>query len=369
MNQTARIIDFKSDTRPMLLTVVHTEEEFDWSKPFDRHSKGVTHLREVERIHEIFGRHDISAIYMVDYPVASDRTAVAALNAVASAGRTTIGAHLHPWVNPPFIETVSNYNSYPGNLPFSLERAKLEQLTTRIEESFGHRPVAYLAGRYGFGERSLSVLQELGYRLDFSAVAQGDFRSDGGPDFRAYDNRCFWQGTPPILRIPHSSADFGFLCRSARRLVDVGRHAAMRWLHVPGVLSHLGAVRRVRLTPEGFSLRDLMAGTHALIAAGIRVLVFSFHSPSMAPGFTPYVRDRHDRDDFLSCIDGFLKFFREDCNGRSLLPDAVLAAASCAARLEILDCGADPQPGGLPFDRAACDQTANLFRVRGDRRR
>lgn len=365
MTGARRIIDFGPDARPILLTVVHTEEEFDWSKPFDRNSTAVTHLGELGRIQEIFARRDVSAAYMVDYPVASDRTAVAALNAVASAGRTMIGAHLHPWVNPPFAETVCPHNSYPGNLPCSLERAKLEQLTTRIERSFGHRPMAYLAGRYGFGERSLSVLQELGYRLDLSAVALGDFRADGGPDFRAYDSRCFWDGTPPILRIPHSSADVGFLCRNARRLVDAGRNAAMRRLRVPGALSRLGAVRRVRLTPEGFSLHDLVAATRVLIAAGIRVLVFSFHSPSLAPGFTPYVRDRHDRDDFLSRIDGFLKFFREDCDGRSLLPDAVLAAASRAVRPQILDCGADPEPGGLPFDGAAGDQTANLSGLRG----
>jgi len=330
MNQARRIVDFAPDTRPMLLTVVHTEEEFDWSKPFDRNSRATTHLCELGRVREIFDRRDVSAVYMVDYPAASDRTAVAALNTVARTGKAMIGAHLHPWVNPPFTEMVSNFNSYPGNLPCSLERAKLEKLTTRIEQSFGHRPMAYLAGRYGFGERSLSVLQDLGYRLDLSAVALGDFRSDGGPDFRAYDSNCFWDGTPPILRIPHSSADVGFLCQNARRLVDIGRNAAMRRLHVPGALSRLGAVRRVRLTPEGFSLRDLIAGAQALIAAGIRVLVFSFHSPSLAPGFTPYVRDLHDRDEFLSRIDRFLKFFREECDGQSLLPDSVLAAASCA---------------------------------------
>ena len=120
--------------------------------------------------------------------------------------------------------------------------------------------------------------------------------------------------------------------RSTRSSNDGGSvtagSAALRRLHVPGVLARLGAVRRVRLTPEGFSLRDLRAGTRALIAAGVRVLVFSFHSPSVAPGFTPYVRDPHDRDEFLSRIDGFFKFFKEDCDGRSLLPDAVLAAAA-----------------------------------------
>lgn len=364
MNQARRVVEFTPDTRPTLLTIVHTEEEFDWSKPFDPKSNAVTHLSELGRAHEIFERHGARAAYMIDYPVASDSKAVAALSALASQGRAMIGAHLHPWVNPPFVESVSNYNSYPGNLPRALERAKLQKLTSRIEQSFGRSPIAYLAGRYGFGEQSLSVLQELGYRLDFSAVALGDFRSDGGPDFRAYDSNCFWDGTPPILRIPHSSADVGFLCRDARRLVDTNRNAAMRRCHVSGVMSRLGAIRRVRLTPEGFSLRDLKAATNALVAAGVRLLVFSFHSPSLAPGFTPYVRDRHDLDNFLSVIDNYLKFFRAECGGCFVLPDAVLSTAADASspdnRAKILDCGANPRHRGFLIDRASRDRTGTL---------
>jgi hypothetical protein len=346
MNEVRHVVDFGPDVRPILLTVVHTEEEFDWSKPFDRNNTGVTHLRELGRLQEICDRWDVPVTYMVDYPVASDKTAVAALSTVANLGKATIGAHLHPWVTPPFDEIVSNYNSYPGNLPRTLERAKLEELTSRIEKSFGRRPWGYLAGRYGFGKRSLSILQSLGYRLDLSIVASGDFRSDGGPDFRGYDNNCFWTDTSSVLRIPHSSADVGFLCRDGRRCVDAHQYAALRRLHVPGVLSRLGAVRRVRLTPEGFSLRNLMDAARTLIAAGIRVLVFSFHSPSLAPGFTPYVRDQRDRNEFLSRIDGFFQFFREECDGRFLLPDTVCAAASSAScsddHSKILDCGADP---------------------------
>jgi hypothetical protein len=364
VSQERRIVGVARDARPMLLTVIHTEEEFDWSKPFDRGSTAMTHMREIGRLHDIFDKRDVPAVYMVDYPAASDTAAVAALNARASAGKAAIGAHLHPWVNPPFVEAVSSFNSYPGNLAGPLELAKLETLTRRIEQGFGHRPVAYLAGRYGFGERSLPILQQLGYRLDLSAVAFGDFRSDGGPDFRGYDSNCFWEGTPPVLRIPHSSADIGFLCRNARRRVDTDRHAAMRRLHVPGVLSRLGAVRRVRLTPEGFSLPDLVACAQALIAAGIRVLVFSFHSPSVAPGFTPYVRDQQDRAEFLSRIDGFLQFFREECDGQFVLPDAVPGCGTggpCPhGRAEIFDCRTHPQPPGVSVDGTARDQTATL---------
>ncbi|MSO77898.1 MAG: hypothetical protein EXQ87_13480 [Alphaproteobacteria bacterium] len=63
-----------------------------------------------------------------------------------------------------------------------------------------------------------------------------------------------------------------------------------------------------------------------MCAAGIRVLVFSFHSPSVTPGFTPYVRDQADLRSFLERIDGFLASFRTELGGRFASPDEVLAA-------------------------------------------
>jgi hypothetical protein len=77
-------------------------------------------------------------------------------------------------------------------------------------------------------------------------------------------------------------------------------------------------------------LRELIAGAQALIHAGVRILVFSFHSPSLAPGFTPYVRDRQDRDEFLQRIHDFLRIFRDEFGGRFAGPETVLAAAECA---------------------------------------
>jgi hypothetical protein len=319
---------FASDSSPILLIAIHTEEEFDWSKPFDRRCSAITHLRELGRAHEIFARESAMPTYLIDYPVASSIEGVSAVKAVSEGTEAAIGAHLHPWVTPPFVETVNVRNSYPGNLPPAVEKAKLGALTECIARNFERRPTTYLAGRYGFGPGTLSILQELGYRLDLSTVAMGDFRSDGGPDFRAWNSGWRWEGEPPILRLPHSAADTGLLCRNARRLFDAERSAALRRIHVPGMLARLGAVQRTRLTPEGFSLAALMQAARKLISAGVRILVFSFHSPSLAAGFTPYVRDNADRDELLYRIGGFIRFFKEEFGGRIGGPETVLAAAT-----------------------------------------
>jgi hypothetical protein len=313
---------------PMLLTVVHTEEEFDWSKPFNRDAIAISHVRELGRAQELFDRCGARPIYVVDYPIASQDLGISTLRALAGNGSAAIGAHLHPWVNPPFTEEVSTYHSYPGNLPSALEAQKLQQLTDRIADGFGARPTVYLAGRYGFGPHTLSILQELGYRIDLSAVAMSDFRSDGGPDYRRRDNSCRWEGDPAILRIPHSVADVGFLCRDGQRLFEPGASATVRALRLPGILARCGAIEHVRLSPEGFSLRHLKSAARALIAAGVKVLVFSFHSPSIAPGFTPYVRDRSDLAEFVGRIEGFLRFFKDELGGVFANPERVLEIAA-----------------------------------------
>ncbi len=323
-----RILAPPQGNAPMLLTVIHTEEEFDWSAPFDRAATAVTHLRELGRVQDIFARHGAKATYVLDYPVVSQEAGVLAIKAAIKDQAITIGAHLHPWVNPPFTEAVSTVHSYPGNLPAQLEREKLSRLTDCITTAFGIRPHTYLAGRYGFGPRTLSILQELGYRIDLSAVAMSDFRSDGGPDYRDLDNSSFWQGVPAILRVPHSVADVGYLCRNGKRLYDTSPSALSSTLHLEGVLARCRAVERVRLTPEGFSLRHLKSATRVLVKARVPVLLFSFHSPSVAPGHTPYVRDRAQLQEFLGRVDGFLQFFRTEIGGKFVAPDDLLRGAA-----------------------------------------
>lgn len=316
------------DAAPRLLTVVHTEEEFDWNAPFDPTNTKVAHLRDIARAQDIFMHEGAKPAYMVDYSVAADDTGAALLRNAIAGSEAEIGAHLHPWVTPPIEEAISEQNSFPGNLPRALEMEKLTRLTDRIDAAFGHRPTSYLAGRYGFGPHTLSILQALRYRVDLSGVAMTSFSGEGGPDFSTWDNRSFWDGDPAILRIPHNVAAIGFLCRDGRALVTLDQATLLKRLHVPGILARLGAVQRVRLSPEGFTLAHLRASARTLIAAGVRVLVFSFHSPSIVPGCTPYVRDRTDLADFLTRISGFLRFFRDDLGGTFATPDNLLDLAA-----------------------------------------
>lgn len=307
------------DLPPLLYVVVDTEEEFDWSKPFDRQSTGVATIAAQPRAHRIFERYGLKPCYMVDYPVAAKADGVAPLKELHDQGLCDIGAHLHPWVNPPFDEAVNRMNSYPGNLPPALERAKLARLTDQITESFGHRPTLYRAGRYGVGPATAATLEALGYRIDASVVPQSDFRAEDGPDFRHCGADPYWFGGDErkLLEVPLSVGFVGALAPLGPRFYGaITRPQAMR-LRLPGLCARLGLFERIRLSPEGIGAAEHGRLVETMLARGQRIFGFTYHSPSLAPGHTPYVKNDSDLARFLAGFEAFFDHFFGKLGGRA----------------------------------------------------
>jgi hypothetical protein len=318
---------------PRLLVVVHTEEEFDWSAPFSRDATSVSHVRALPAVHELFVARGAKPTYVVDFPIAAQTESAAVIRQLLNHGETTLGTHPHPWVNPPYEEEVSAFNSYPGNLPAGLEREKIEVLTHKIVDSFGVRPTVYLAGRYGYGPNTGQILQDLGYQIDLSLVAASDFSADGGPDYSHYGCHPVWSDARRrLLRIPHTTAHVGFLCRNGFPRWRINGNGLLGALRVPGILARSGAARRLRLTPEGSSLSDMRRLTTSLVRSGLRVFMLSFHSPSLEAGHTPYVRSRQDADAFVAALDGYLEYFRDALGGVFSTPHEIRAVAQASAQ-------------------------------------
>ena len=302
---------------PELLVVVDTEEEFDWSKPFSRGNVATRSIPAQARAHEIYDRYGLVPTYVVDYPVATDADAVHFLRGLRDAGKAEIGAHLHPWVTPPHVEEVSTRNSYHCNLPPELERAKIEALTDAIERAFQERPTIFKAGRYGFGPNTQAVLGDLGYRVDCSFVPHSDLSGDGGPDYRGTPDVPHWldEGRG-LLEVPLTVGFLGSLAGFGARAGWLFDSPGAERLRVPGVLARTGLVARSRLTPEGTSAAEQCRLIERMVADGHRTFSLTYHSPSLEPGHTPYVRDGADLARFLADIETVLTFFRDTIGGR-----------------------------------------------------
>ena len=304
--------------RPVLLVIVDTEGEFAWDQPFNRNAIGTTSIASQPLMHaRVFDKFGIVPTYMVDWPVATTRSAVATLRTLLDADRCEIGAHLHPWVSPPYEEALSDYNSYGGNLPRQLEYDKLRLLTETIADAFGEQPLAFKAGRYGLGPHTAESIASLGYGVDASVVPYSAFTADGGPDFRTFDEHPYWfrAGDRELLELPVTTGYCGWLRRFGPRLHDVAQKPRAPRARVGGLLARSRALERVRLSPEVASGAEMRRLTGALLAGGCQVFSLTYHSPSMMPGHTPYVRSEADLERLIATVHDYCRWFRDYVGG------------------------------------------------------
>jgi hypothetical protein len=277
------------------LLTIDTEEEFDWLAPFDRHQHRIEAIPALKKFLQFCEGYGIVPVFLVDYPIAASREAPDGLKEAIKAGRAEVGVQLHPWVNPPHDEEVNVFNSFAGNLPVTLEREKFMRLRDEIEKNFGVPPRIFRCGRYGAGKNTAAILQDGGIAIDTSVRSLFDYSSSGGPNYRDHPVHPYWLDRKAgLLELPLTTVYWGVL----RRL---GTWLHPRMWRVPrlrGVLARINLLERIPLTPEGVTAEEAIRGIDAAIADGLRVLVFSFHSPSLVPGNTPYVRNHDDLDAF-----------------------------------------------------------------------
>jgi hypothetical protein len=283
---------------PRFVLFADAEEEFNWNGGFDRSAISTKTIKDLIPATERINAAGVKPVYLCDYPVVNNLESAAIMREMVASGACDVGTQLHPWVNPPFEEVVNVHNSYVGNLPVPLQRAKLITLTEKIESAIGVRPTVYRAGRYGLGTGTMALLAEAGYRMDVSVRSGFDYRNQSGPNYFRLPIWP-WRTREGVIELPLTTGWTGLL-RSAY------------WLHrkgIRGVLARLHLMERVPLTPEGVPLDDALRAIEVMHGEGIDIFSLSFHTPSVAIGHTPYVRDQADLDRFWRWWDGVFECF------------------------------------------------------------
>jgi len=307
------------------IVTVDTEEEFDWAKPLTRDAHGLDHVPRLAKFQEFCEGLGVVPIYLVDWPVATSSLAADILRPALEAGRAEIGVQLHPWVNPPFDEEVTPANSFAGNLPRELEAAKFANLRNMIEDKFGVAPLIYRAGRYGTGPNTAEMLKQNGIAIDTSVRTKFDYSDGAGPDYSRHPLVPYWLDEErTLLELPLTSLFWGLL----RRQGDPLYRALARTPRLRGVLARMGLLERIPLTPEGVSVEEAIRGIDLAVDDGLPLLVFSFHSPSLHAGYTPYVRDEHDLD---ALYDWWRRVFAY-CELRGVRPTSVAGIMDAVER-------------------------------------
>jgi hypothetical protein len=317
-----RFAEFASFDNPRFIVTVDTEEEFDWNGPFSRDSIRTSHVPAIARFQALCDDSGVRPVYLVDYPIAADDHAVELLGGYAATGRADIGVQLHPWVNPPFDEEPSVFNSYACNLPPELERAKLTALHDLITERFCVRPQIYRAGRYGAGFNTHRILNELGMAVDTSVRPLFDYSAQGGPNYAECPLQPYWIEDGKLIELPLTTVFSGALKAGGKHLFS----RAFEAMTSRALLARTGLLERIALTPEGIPVEKAIKAVDIAVDRKIPILNFSFHSPSLAAGHTPYVRSEADLEKFY---DWWIRIFAH-LKARGVKPthvDEIMSAA------------------------------------------
>jgi hypothetical protein len=322
---------------PDVLCIVSIDtEEDNWNR--SRYHVTCDNIGELRRQAALFDRLGVRPTYFTSYEVAIDPRAADIVREVGATSRAEIAAHLHPWNTPPLTEAFVPRNSMLKNLPAELQLAKLRTLTATLEATFGLRPRAFRAGRYGLGQDTIAALLRCGYRVDSSVtpfVSWEEF--DDGPTFvgapvhayRLAPDRDVTEHAEDgeLIEIPLSC---GF-DRSPRAFGLWGRvHQA---LDVPGLRRLRSLCKRIVLSPELASVAEMLTLSRRLLARGVRHLQLSWHSPSLRPGLSPFTRTTADVDRLYATVERYL----EGLSGITPVTFATVSEAA-AALMEAAAC-------------------------------
>tara|TARA_Y100000815_G_scaffold20986_1_gene17890 strand:+ start:687 stop:1526 length:840 start_codon:yes stop_codon:yes gene_type:complete len=267
----------------------------------------------------------VSPVYLVDWPVAQDARAQEIVGDAIRRGQAEIGVQLHPWVNPPHHEEVNRRNSFAGNLPPELEAEKFHRLRDLVEENFGAVPLIYRAGRYGLGPHTAGLLGEGGIAIDSSVRARFDYTDEGGPDYSRHPVAPYWADAgKTLLELPLTTSFWGMLRQQGQQLYPL----AHRYPLLGSILAKTGMLERIGLTPEDITLEEALRAVDIAVDDGLPLLVLSFHSPSLAPGHTPYVHDEDDLDRLYDWLRGVYSYLR----ARDVRPTTVEEIIASAVR-------------------------------------
>lgn len=301
-----------------LVTTIDFEED-DWGEFYTPVPK-LDHLDRIVTLQKIFDRYRVRPTYLLTYPAATHKGAVALLRRFLEEGKCEIGSHLHPFNTPPFEEERTVRNTMLCNLPGDLQYRKIEALHETIRRNLGVEPVSFRSGRWGFDEGVAEAIHRLGYKIDSSVTPYTDWTACYGPDFSSISPTVYrhvirkGDGTPRpyILEVPGTigffQEDFAFCSRMHRILTQ----SELRRLRLAGLCDRLNLINKVWLSPEMATGPEMVRLAKSMRRNAYPLLNLFFHTPSLMAGLTPFTRTEKDEREFLDRLGEFLAFTRSE---------------------------------------------------------
>ena len=280
------------------LITIDTEGDNGWNR-----SSSVTteNVRFLPRFQALCEQSGFKPTYLTNHEMACDARFLSFARDALDRGAAEVGMHLHAWRSPPDYDlTPSDFRHIPYLIeyPTSVLKAKVRDLTARLQDLFGRKMVSHRAGRWALDERYAETLIEEGYLIDCSVTPYVSWRSSkgapggtGGSDYRSFPDRAYFldpknirqAGSSPLLEAPMTIMPRGRL--NSRRMPG----AAYAW---PLSARALGKVIPSDWLRPMRDNRDRMISiVERSVAEKRDYIEFMTHSSELMPGGGPYFRD------------------------------------------------------------------------------
>ncbi|MBL4763674.1 MAG: polysaccharide deacetylase family protein [Colwellia sp.] len=309
--------------KPSVLFVlsVDTEEEWDWKTEFPQYNVQVENIQAIQEFQQECNSIGIRPTYFVDYPVVNSPQSVQVLKSIDQLGQCEIGAHLHPWCNPPITAENDEFFSHVVNLPIDLVEQKLVSLLEQLRTSFGKDISSFRTGRWGINSAIMGLLIKHGITVDSSIYpfySNNYFNCDGAPvepywpDLSNPLKAQSQEQQSSIYEVPVSAgfnhAQF-ILCDKIYKLIST---RFLSFLRIPGIIWQLKLLRKIYLSPELSSATDMQTLIKALLKRKAPIVHMYLHSSSLIS--LPYNNHPFTREQILDNMKQTVSYLQEHAN-------------------------------------------------------
>lgn len=291
------------------IITIDTEGDSLWNN--DDHNTTTDNAKYIPRFQLLCEKYNFIPTWLTTYEMIQDDFYVNYMKKCIEKGTCEIGSHLHPWDTPPSYE-VKNTNElnhpFVTQYPDKIVLEKLIILTETIKEKLNISPTSHRVGRWVLNERYLSMLAQVGYKVDCSITPYVNWidaihdknavsyeNCNGDIKIKKYDDG------KELYEIPMT------ICRMHNfHVFDKGLSIKNRLRNVRDFIKG----KNVWLRPSITSLEDMIKIVDMIDKSENQYIMFMIHSSELMPGGSPYYKNEQDIESLYCVLNNLFSYIK-----------------------------------------------------------